>query len=203
MAEQKKRTTELDVDFSLSEMEEAEPVQDIKEVIEEELPEEVEGLDPRKKLIIIISSVVISIILAVVVYFVFIKADAPEVEQEVVEEVEEEEEIDEPEREVYQAPISYIVSPFLIPVADEGGNAIFLRVSVKLILSNEYVIKDLDKNITTLRQNLLYVFKTKSVASFQELEKKAVLKQEIITAANRVLQRGTIYEVYFIDFNVR
>lgn len=204
MAEQKKRTTELDVDFSVTE-EEVEPVEKPKEIIEEIVEEKSEGLDPKKKLIIIIGSVVISLILAAVVYFVFIKEEAPaieEVSEKVEKEEEEEEEEDIPVREEYVPAITYIVAPFLIPITDQEGNAMFLQVSLELVLSNEYVIKDLDKNITALRQNLLYVFKTKSVKSFQNLEKKAVLKQEIITAANRVLQRGTIYEVFFIGFSV-
>ena len=208
--EHTRRTTELDIDFSLEELE------DVKEEVEEappeeepeELPqEEASFFEKNKKLIIIAVAVFLSIIITVIIYFVFIKTDEP-VQEEKKEEVKKEEpKKEEPlpiveKKKEYVPPVTYEVKPFLIPIKKEGEIQ-FLNIALYFILSNEYVKKDLDKNIITLRQNIIYVLRRKDESDFQDTLKKERMKQEIITAANRVLQRGSVYKVFFTSFFLR
>ena len=203
----KQRATELDVDFSLDEIN----TEIIEHVVEaEEEGEELEGeLSPeeekaQKIKLIAMGAVGLILIGAVVWFFVF---SEPEEEVDVPPPLTEQadEDLPElPEHEKYVPPPSYTIEPFFIADHSKGSKkGAFVRVAFQFILSNETVGNDLDRSNTDLRKNLYTVLKNKGVEDIRNERRRERLKKELIIAANRILQRGTVYDVFITTYFVK
>ncbi|MBI5183030.1 MAG: flagellar basal body-associated FliL family protein [Nitrospinae bacterium] len=94
----------------------------------------------------------------------------------------------------------YSMSPFFLPIVDIGKEERFLKIAINLELSNQEVSGEIERNLSILRENLLFLFKRKTVRELQEDKDKTQLSNEIITTLNSSLQSGTIKRIYFAEF---
>ncbi len=204
----KQRATELDIDFSLDEIDTEiieqtiEPEDEYSELEGELSPEELKAQRIKK----LVMGGIALLLVGGLVWFFIVSEPAEEVEDLETPALVEENDVpvDKPKREKYVPPPSYTVEPFFLSDNSKGakkGN--FLQVSFQFLLSNESIGKDLDRNNTELRKNIYTVLRTKGVNDIRNPKRRKKLEQELIIAANRVLQRGTVYEVYITSYTVR
>ncbi|MFV1950759.1 MAG: flagellar basal body-associated FliL family protein [Nitrospinota bacterium] len=98
--------------------------------------------------------------------------------------------------------LDYPMAPFFLPLAGIEKGERFLKIEIDLELSNQEVSGEIDRNLAILRENLLFLFKKKTLRDLQSDKNKIKLSKEIITTLNRSLQSGIIKKVYFTEFLV-
>ncbi len=147
---------------------------------------------PSKLIIIIVVAVSLVLLLGGVLLFVIWEKEPP------------------PPQEVKFVParppivkiLDYPMAPFFLPIAGIEKGERFLRIEIDLELSNQEVSGEIDRNLAILRENLLFLFKKKTLRDLQSDKNKVKLSKEIITTLNRSLQSGIIKKVYFTEFLV-
>ncbi len=147
----KKRKTELDIDI----VPEEEKGEEGKKAEEGHAEEGVKEPVSKKKLIIIISSVVAAALIITVV--IFFTSKKPEKKEESVKKL--------PPVEVPSVPV-YNLEPFLIPLANKESEGRFLRVSISVELSDKDIIREFERNVVFLRENIFFILKNKELKGY-------------------------------------
>ena len=181
----KKRKTELDIDI----VPEEEKGEEVKKAEEGHAEEGVKEPVSKKKLIIIISSVVAAALIITVV--IFFTSKKPDKKEESVKKP--------PPVEVPSVPV-YNLEPFLIPLANKESEGRFLRVSISVELSDKDIIREFERNVVFLRENIFFILKNKELKDFRDKNEKEKLTRDIISALNMGLQSGTVINLYFTEF---
>jgi flagellar FliL protein len=187
----KTRKTELDIDLvPEAEKKDAEKKDDIER--EEKSVEKIKskGFFSKKK-ILIFSALAIILVLAITISIFLIYKKSPPIKVEPVKKTKSE--------EGETVPI-YSFEPFFIPVKHGDSEERFLKISLSIELSDKDVTREVEKNITFLRENILFILKAKGLKNFQEKDERERLTKDIVSAINLILQTGTVVRLYFTEF---
>lgn len=165
-----------------------------------------EFYNARKTVALIIAGVLLLALIGggVALYFVLTKKEPVEVKETTVAQPAKEEE----EEIVLQKVNAYKLEPFFIPLLknnEETGE--FVSIAPTLLLSNNKLDREIDKNLSIMRKNIYYLLRRKQPEDFKGDQRKLEerLKKEIMTTANTLLLSGTgtVTDVFFTQFIVK
>jgi flagellar FliL protein len=171
---------------------------------EEQAPVEAEGGGSKKKMFIIIgAAVAVALILGVVAFMLLGKGgkkDAPK------EGAKTEAKADAhggaaPAGGAPGVSSMYPLEPFIVNIYD-GQELRYLKVKVEIEMSAA-VKAELDARLAPIRDAILILLSAKTLQDIQDVQGKNQLKEEIMTALNKILPPGKIAKVYFTDFVVQ
>lgn len=94
------------------------------------------------------------------------------------------------------------LKPFLVNLADPGGKR-YLKVAIKLELSNPEVAAEITEKTFELRDGILMFLSSLEVDDVSLPAGKMTLKREVINRSNRMLKTGQISHVYFTEFLIQ
>jgi len=96
----------------------------------------------------------------------------------------------------------FALKPFVVNLADKKSRR-YLKVTMKLELSNEELLDEVDKRRAQLRDVVLTLLSSKTAAEISTLEGKFLLRQDIIKRVNVNLVTGKVTKVYWEEFVVQ
>ncbi|RLB74218.1 MAG: flagellar basal body protein FliL [Deltaproteobacteria bacterium] len=96
----------------------------------------------------------------------------------------------------------FALKPFVVNLADKKSRR-YLKVTMKLELSNEDLLEEVDKRRAQLRDVVLTLLSSKTAAEIGTLEGKFLLRQDIIKRVNVNLVSGKVTKVYWEEFVVQ
>lgn len=196
----KKRRTELDIDsdFLTEEAEEAPPKEDERPA---PAPKPAEVKHPRKKinkvkLLIVVSSGTAATALTVALVWLAISfftsttaskhAASPPPKQEEAP-------------SVPVAPI-YELAPFFIPLKEKGtAEGKLVKIQFALEMTAPETQRDIERNITLVRENVYFMLQSKTGSDFTGKEKLEKIAVDVAIAVNRSLQSGGITRAWITD----
>ncbi|MCK5539994.1 MAG: flagellar basal body-associated FliL family protein, partial [Deltaproteobacteria bacterium] len=79
----------------------------------------------------------------------------------------------------------------------------YLKVTMKLELSNEELLEEIDKRRAQLRDVVLTLLSSKTAVEVGTMEGKFLLRQDIIKRVNVNLVTGKVTKVYWEEFVVQ
>jgi len=91
---------------------------------------------------------------------------------------------------------------FIVNLADKGGTR-YLRVSMDLELENEETGKIVDRRLPKIRDAILTILPTKKYEDIGTVEGKSVLRNEMLTKLNELMEPEKIKNIYFTEFVVQ
>jgi len=96
------------------------------------------------------------------------------------------------------------LNSFTVNLADDGSRR-FLRTTIALeySVSGNDVERALLEREHRVRDAIIRVLRSKTVADINNPEKAVQLRQELVEAVNRVLEKNQIRNVYFRDFIIQ
>ena len=103
-----------------------------------------------------------------------------------------------------EAPVIYPLEAFIVNIGD-GHDMRYLKVKIEFetTLTAEKVKLEMDPYLSPLRDSILVLLTTKTIQDVQDLPGKNRLREEIMTAANKVVPAKLVSSVYFTDFVVQ
>ena len=127
----------------------------------------------------------------------------PPPEPEVQQVVEEEEIIDESEPPLYLA-----LDPPLVVSFEDQSSIRFLQVTVQVMSRDDEIIEAVEAHMPVIRNNLLMLFGSQTVADLTNREAKEQLRKDTLAEVRKVLKQTTgrkkgLEEVYFTSFVVQ
>lgn len=96
----------------------------------------------------------------------------------------------------------YPLDPFIVNIYD-GQEIRYLKVKVEFGTSGPDAKAELDARQAPLRDAILVLLTTKTLQDVQDLQGKNQLREEILTAVNRIAPPGKINKIFFTDFVVQ
>lgn len=108
----------------------------------------------------------------------------------------------------FEKPNVYKLKPFFLPITNRNGKETgrFLKVEISLLLSNNKLDSELDKQLPNIRSDIYRQLSRKTLEDFENPQRpiKDRLKNEILTMSNSFLVRGTgtVTDVLFTEFVV-
>jgi len=96
----------------------------------------------------------------------------------------------------------FAMKPFVVNLADKKSRR-YLKVTMKLELSNEELLEEVDKRRAQLRDVVLTLLSSKTAAEITTLEGKFLLRQDIIKRVNINLVTGKVTKVYWEEFVIQ
>ncbi|NLJ33637.1 MAG: hypothetical protein GX349_03475 [Firmicutes bacterium] len=93
----------------------------------------------------------------------------------------------------------YDLEPFYVNL-DGGQGRSMLKVVLALNLTNAKMEKKVEKHVPIIRDEIIAVLRSKSLAEMQEQKNYQGLKTELKNRLNRILPEDCINAVYFTDF---
>lgn len=153
----------------------------------EEEQKEVQG-KPKSKLLFIILPLVIVLLAGggAAAYFMFARPSVENPSEKKKEEVQ----------------IFYEMPTFMVNLADPGGKR-FLKATVGLKLSSQSMAEECKLRNFELRDIVLTILASKESEDINKSEDKTFLKTQILEALNKVLHKGQILDVYFVEFLIQ
>jgi flagellar FliL protein len=106
-----------------------------------------------------------------------------------------------PPPKVSMGPV-YAMDPFLVNLADPGRPRL-LKVVLNLELDSGAVAAELDALKPKVRDTLLTLLSSKTMADLATVADKERLRNEIIHRVNTFIAAGKVVEVYFAEFVVQ
>ncbi len=94
------------------------------------------------------------------------------------------------------------LEPFIVNIYD-GQEARYLKLKVEFEMAGPEVKNEIDSRQAPLRDAILVLLTTKTLQEVQDLQGKNQLREEILTAVNKILPPGKVTRVYFTDFVVQ
>ena len=95
----------------------------------------------------------------------------------------------------------FALKPFVVNLADKKRR--YLKVTMKLELSNEELLEEIDKRRAQLRDVVLTLLSSKTASEIGTLEGKFLLRQDIIKRVNVNLVTGKVTKVYWEEFVIQ
>jgi flagellar FliL protein len=94
------------------------------------------------------------------------------------------------------------LEPFIVNIYD-GQEVRYLKTKVEFEMASADVKAEIETRQAPLRDAILVLLTTKTLQEVQDLQGKNQLREEILTAVNKILPPGKITRVYFTDFVVQ
>lgn len=96
----------------------------------------------------------------------------------------------------------YPMDTFIVNLRDEKVTK-YLKVAVNLELENEKWAEELKERHPQIRDALIILLSSKESVDVMSIEGKFQLRDEIISAVNKVVGRGKVRNAYFTDFVIQ
>ena len=97
------------------------------------------------------------------------------------------------------APV-YTLHPFFIPLKGKGsGQSDLVKIQFALEMASPDTQRDMDRNITLVRENVYFMLQNKGKNDFTGREKLDKLAVDVAIAVNRSLQSGGVTRVWITD----
>jgi flagellar protein FliL len=97
---------------------------------------------------------------------------------------------------------TYALEPFIVNIYD-GQEIRYLKLKVEFELASPAAKSELDAKVAPLRDAILILLTTKNMQEIQDLQGKNQLREQILTAVNKIVTPGKVTKVYFTDFVVQ
>jgi flagellar FliL protein len=94
------------------------------------------------------------------------------------------------------------LEPFIVNIYD-GQEVRYLKMKVEFEMASADVKAEIETRQAPLRDAILVLLTTKTLQEVQDLQGKNQLREEILTAVNKILPPGKVTRVYFTDFVVQ
>ncbi len=94
------------------------------------------------------------------------------------------------------------LEPFIVNIYD-GQEARYLKLKVEFEMAGPEVKGEIEARQAPLRDAILVLLTTKTLQEVQDLQGKNQMREEILTAVNKILPPGKVTRVYFTDFVVQ
>ncbi|RMF94350.1 MAG: flagellar basal body protein FliL [Candidatus Schekmanbacteria bacterium] len=145
------------------------------------------------KMIIIIVVAVIVVAGGAIGAITFLKGDKEGVEAKEAAATEEVEET---------ASIGIPLETFILNLADKDRNK-YLKISMELRVGSEEVKKEIDENMSKIKDIIVVYLSAKTFEEVKTVEGKLQLKAELMKRINSILKKGSVKELYFTEFVVQ
>jgi flagellar basal body-associated protein FliL len=97
------------------------------------------------------------------------------------------------------API-YALEPFFIPLREKGSaESKLVKIQFALEMTSPETQRDMDRNITLIRENIYFMLQGKAKGDFTGKERLEKLTVDVAIAVNRSLQSGGVTRVWITD----
>ncbi len=96
----------------------------------------------------------------------------------------------------------FALRPFVVNLADKKSRR-YLKVTMKLELSNDDLVEEVEKRRAQIRDVILTLLSSKTAAEVSSMEGKFLLRQDIIKRVNVFLVSGKVTKVYWEEFVVQ
>ncbi len=96
----------------------------------------------------------------------------------------------------------FALKPFVVNLADNKGRR-YLKVSMKLELSSDELMEEVEKRQPQIRDVILTLLSSKTSNEVNSMEGKFLLREEIIKRVNTFLVTGKITKIYLEEFVVQ
>ena len=97
-------------------------------------------------------------------------------------------------------PNIYTLQPFFMPLGNKlGGKSHFVRIQFSLETSSPAVEKDIERNMTLVRENIFFLLKDKEESDFKGEDKLKQLSVDVAISINRSIQSGGIMRAYIAE----
>ena len=94
----------------------------------------------------------------------------------------------------------YPLAPITVNLRSTTDKDVYLKISLSLELSNKLLANELDAKNAVIRDNIILILSSKSVADIDSDTGKALLCDEIKEKLNTLLDDGYIKNVYIVSF---
>ena len=96
----------------------------------------------------------------------------------------------------------YPLDPFIVNLVSPNADR-YLKCKIDLQLSSAAVQKEIDKRLPAIRDLIIQILSSKTVAEIQTIKGKQKLKEEIKNKINQLLPKGEVTNVYFTQFIIQ
>ena len=96
----------------------------------------------------------------------------------------------------------YSLDTFIVNLSDPGGNR-FLRATMDLEVISEDISQEIEKRLPQIRDSILMTLPSRSVQDIQSAEGKIVLRNELMTKLDALLEKKAITNIYFTEFVIQ
>ena len=94
----------------------------------------------------------------------------------------------------------YPLAPITVNLRSTTDKDVYLKISLSLELSNKLLANELDAKNAVIRDNIILILSSKSVADIDSDTGKALLCDDIKAKLNTLLDDGYIKNVYIVSF---
>jgi flagellar protein FliL len=98
--------------------------------------------------------------------------------------------------------ISYPMDTFVTNLADQGAKR-YIKVKIVLEYTDAKLGDELKQRLPQLKDVILSLLGSKTLADIQEMGGKVALKMELIRQINQILKTGKIRNLYFTEFVIQ
>lgn len=96
----------------------------------------------------------------------------------------------------------WTLDPFIVNLMDNGGER-YLKIIMQCEVSDPTIIAELDLVKPRVRDSILDLLSSKTLADLADTPGKQRLREEIILRVNNSISRGRIAKVYFTEFVIQ
>ncbi len=97
--------------------------------------------------------------------------------------------------------VIYPMETFIVNLAGEGGRR-YLKLKITLEINGSRKER-LDNNLHKIRDSILILLSGKTFNDIKDAEGKYTLREEIKARLDRITGKGTVYDVYMVEFVVQ
>lgn len=91
---------------------------------------------------------------------------------------------------------------FEVPLGDKGGQ-LSLKVGIRVEAGSIEVKQEFDRRSIQIRGSVTSTISIKTLNELAGVDGKILLKKELITALNRIIETGRVLNVYFYEFVIQ
>lgn len=98
--------------------------------------------------------------------------------------------------------LNFPLETFVVNLNDPGGKR-YLKTKIELEYTNERLADEFNARLPQLRDVILLLLSSKTLAEIQGIEGKIALRRELIMRINQLLNRGKVRNLYFTQFVIQ
>lgn len=105
-------------------------------------------------------------------------------------------------QEKVSVPSVVSLDPFIVNIYD-GAELRYLKIKIEFGTSGPNAKAQVEAQQAPIRDAILILLTTKTLQDIRDLQGKNQLRQDILTAVNKIVPAGAVTQVYFTDFVVQ
>lgn len=96
----------------------------------------------------------------------------------------------------------FALDPFIVNIYD-GQELRYLKVKVEIEMVSAAIKPEVEGRLAAIRDSIVVLLSAKTLRDIQDAQGKNQLKEEILSAINKIIPPGKVAKVYFTDFVVQ